>query len=166
MVNYLQVRDLETLEAPLGELYDEFNDFAPLTAAELAVICADDAARPNVDLLINELAEFNQISNIFAESAIADTAAICIGWPEAINPLPPITTSVAPQALVIGGTTDPFTTIQESREMAAAIGGYFIESAHLGHGIVYVDDNQCVDSVATDFLLTGMLPTMTECLDP
>jgi len=167
LVDYLQNRDLVKLEEDIGEIYDEFADFVTDTnlPIDIAVLCADDAIRPDSDSLIRDLTELNQVSNIYAEYIIRNLISTCIGWPQAVNPVPPITTNTAPQSLIIGGTTDQFTPLQASRDMATAIGGYLIESAHGGHDIVFrpFRGTECVDSAVTEFLRTGNLPAVNEC---
>jgi len=53
--------------------------------AHIAVMCADDAYRPDAESLIGLLDEFNQISDPVAEASVAQ-AAICTGWPQALAP--------------------------------------------------------------------------------
>jgi len=165
LVDYLQDRNLALLEADIGPFVEEA-DIGPNGAIELAVLCADDSARPDSNQLISDLAELNQISNVYAELTMGWPISSCTGWPQATNPVAPITTNTAPQSLVIGGTTDQSTPIQGARETAAALGGYLIESEHAGHDTVYSIGNDCVDSVVTEFLLTGNLPTITRCPFP
>jgi len=163
LVNYLQNRDLAELEDILGQVYDENVEDEINSAIDLAVFCADDAARPDSSSLISDLAEFNQVSNIYSEYVVGTLTSNCTGWPQALNPVLPIATNQAPQALVIGGATDSVTPIQGARETTAAIDGWLIESAHTGHDTVFSKGNNCVDTAVTEFLLTGTLPTITEC---
>jgi len=167
LVDYLQNRDLAKLEEVIGAIYDDNADVVTDNnlPIDIAVLCADDATRPDSVSLINDLNELNQISNSYAEFIIGNLISTCTGWPQATNPLPPITTNTAPRALLIGGITDQFTPIQGSRDMADAIGGYLIESAHNSHDVVFrpYRGTTCVDSAVTEFLLTGNLPTITEC---
>jgi len=145
LVSYLQDRDINTFALAIQAIFnadaegdaegDEEGEEGDAHSA--AVLCGDDSARPDASSLISDLAEFNQLANIFAEYLIGDLTSICVGWPEALNPVPPIATSTVPQALVIGGSTDPITPLQGSRDMAAAIGGYFLESEHTGHTTVF-----------------------------
>ncbi|MBX2883062.1 MAG: alpha/beta hydrolase [Granulosicoccus sp.] len=124
---------------------------------ERAVICADDTARPSVDSLLTTLGSLNESSDFFAESVLP-TAASCLGWPEALDPIADINTADAPASLVIGGTEDVRTPISWADETAAAIGGIFVSSAHQGHTTVFTRENDCVESMVVDFLLDGSLP--------
>jgi len=75
---------------------------------ERAVLCADDDARPTVELLISSLSRLNETSDLFAE-ALLPLAASCVGWPVALDPVADIHTSDAPESLTIGGSGDVLT---------------------------------------------------------
>lgn len=132
------------------------------TYVDIAVLCADDNTRPTAEVLEQKLAQFNGRSDLFAEAYIAQ-AGSCIGWPEALEPLPPIETRIAPVALVIGGTSDAQTPLQWSEEMATSIGGFFLSSEHQGHTSVFNQQSRCVDTLVTQFLIDGRLPAITSC---
>ena len=124
---------------------------------ERAVLCADDAARPSAESLLTKLGRLNESSDFFAEKLLP-TAASCVGWPEALQPVSDIRTADAPASLVIGGMGDVRTPISLAIETADAIGGVLVSSDHQGHGTVFVRENDCVDSIVVDFLLEGTLP--------
>lgn len=136
---------------------DDASDTNNSITLEKAVLCADDAQRPNINSLVSLLNDLNVSSDLFAE-AIIPLAATCAGWPEALNPVADIQTSDAPVSLVVGGSGDVRTPVKWSREMAEAVGGVFLLSNHPGHTIVFTRQNECVDSIVTDFLLDGELP--------
>ncbi len=127
-----------------------------------AVMCADDDFRPTKDSLVGLLAPYNDLSDIAAEGWIAQSA-MCVNWPPALEPLPLIATSTAPSSLVIGGTTDAQTPLAWSEAMAQAIGGVYIRSEHLGHGVVFDNTSACIDSMVEQFLLDGLAPAQTQC---
>ncbi len=129
---------------------------------EIAVICADDATRPDIASLTAVLDDFNSTSDLFAEAQVS-TLGRCAGWPEALEPLAPIVTNTAPMSLVIGGSNDALTPIQWSEEMASQIGGAYITSNHPGHTVVFNGLSQCIDDIAEDFLINGNSPTTTQC---
>ncbi|MFK7856740.1 MAG: alpha/beta fold hydrolase [Granulosicoccus sp.] len=152
------ISELQTIyEDGLSELVDEGDD-----TLERAVMCADDATRPTVNDLRTLLEGYNEVSDIFAEINISQ-AGMCSGWPASLTELPLITTSQAPPALVIGGTTDTLTLVQWAEEMAQSIAGYYLESNHIGHTVVFNGSSSCVDSIAEEFLLTGLQPLETTC---
>ncbi len=154
-------RFVTQLEA-LGFLDDEEGDEDNETAG-VAVLCADDAARPDADTLVSLLSEFNQISDAFAEAQVTE-AGLCADWPTALEPLPIIATSTAPVSLVIGGTTDAQTPLTWSEKMAESIGGIFIRSEHDGHTSVFNEQSDCIDAMVEQFLLDGLAPADTVCL--
>ena len=162
LYEYLQTNDVSPLrdiyQDALSELLDEGDD-----TAERAVMCADDATRPTASDLKTLLSGYNQLSDIFAEIHLSQ-AGMCSGWPASLEALSPITTNQAPPALVIGGTTDTITLAKWSEEMAESIGGYYLESNHLGHTSVFNGNSACVDAIAETFLLTGLQPVVSECL--
>lgn len=129
---------------------------------ETALLCADDAFRPDVDGLVSALGEFNQRSDVFAEDSISEFAR-CAGWPEALAPLEPIVTNTAPVSIVIGGINDSVAPIALSEEMATAIGGVFVRSDHPGHISAFLGKSDCVDSVVEAFFLDGTTPAVQEC---
>lgn len=127
-----------------------------------AVICNDDPTRPTLDSLVTTLSDLDTASDLFGEN-LTTLAALCVGWPEAVDPIAPVMTSDAPASLVIGGTSDAQTPIEWAPLMADAIGGVFLRSDHAGHTAVFSDSSVCVDAVALAFLLDGTLPVDREC---
>lgn len=151
---------LELLIQLLGSGDDDEDDD---TLIHKAVLCADDAYRPTVVQLSASLPTFNAQSDLFAEAYIG-LAGSCAGWPESVEPLPPIATGTAPAALIIGGSSDAQTPLEWSEEMAIAIGGHFLASSHAGHTSVFNRESECVDTIVTTFLLEGFLPGAADCL--
>ena len=162
LYEYLQTGDVTELRDIYNGGVSEFLTDGDDTT-ERAVMCADDATRPAANELKTLLANYNQQSDVFAEIVISQ-AGMCAGWPAALNPLPAIATSQAPLALVIGGTTDVLTLARWSEEMAQSIGGYYLESNHPGHTIVFTEQSSCADTIAEEFLLTGLQPVESVCL--
>lgn len=170
IASYLNSGDFTELEAFVmmlqqleseGDGEDESSDEDSDTA-QIAILCADDGFRPTEASLIQFGVELNQISDVFAEAALAQSA-VCAGWPEAIEPLPLIGSSTAPLSLVIGGTTDAQTPLAWSEAMAQAIGGVYIRSEHLGHTTVFNDESACIDDLVEQFLLDGLVPVVMDC---
>lgn len=169
LINYATSYDRSILEQfivtlqQLGMIDEDDDSNEDNETTQTAVMCADDANRPAVDELITLHSELNQVSDIAAEVQLAQ-AGMCAGWPAALEPVQPIATSVAPVALVIGGTTDAQTPLLWSESMAQAIGGVFIRSEHPGHVAVFVDKSACLDDLVEKFLLDGLTPAATQCL--
>lgn len=168
IIKYLNSYDVTVLEnfaellESLGEDLDADNE--DNETAQIAVLCADDAYRPDAQGLSDLFTDFNGLSDAFAESQLT-LAALCSGWPQALEPLAPIASNTAPVSLVIGGTSDAQTPVQLSEEMARAIGGIFIRSEHLGHTSVFAEESDCIDQLVEQFLVDGLLPAVTACTE-
>ncbi len=163
--DYLQSGDFSQLETIVDMIEGadevEFDE----EAAQRAVICADDAARPSIEEVEALRTRFNEQSDLVAELQLIGVAT-CLGWPEALRPLPPIATDTAPELLVIAGIADSQTPAQWSERMAQAIGGRYLLSEHLGHTVVFNDSNSCVDQAVIDYLIDGVLPDQSVCAVP
>ena len=131
-------------------------------AIERAVICADDSVRPDVSQVLAEVEPFNQLSDLFAEASLPQ-AAICAGWPAAVDPVLPVTTQSLNNVVVIGGIADANTPLAWSQQMAAAIGSPLITSTHRGHTVVFSDVSSCVDDQIVAFLLDDQMPQTLDC---
>jgi len=170
LIDYARTGDLEPVVQlaqvveGTGDEEDEEEEFASddIETVGRAVLCADDPARPDLDELVTVLAGLNEVSDLFAEADVA-LAASCIGWPASIDPVTPITTTVAPASLVIGGSTDANTPIEWAQAMAEAIGGVYLASDHDGHTSVFNGESRCVDDVVLAFLIDGTLPAQASC---
>jgi len=159
----LSVEDPEAADIVIPAFTSFEEDELSVEVAQYAVLCTDDPVRPTATDIVGYLEEFNNISDLYAEYSI-DVAGRCAGWPESIDPLPTIGTSIAPMSLVIGGTNDTTTPFEWSVDMASAIGGYLLASSHDDHTVVYSGESDCVDDIVTTFLVDGQLPTAGDCL--
>ncbi len=155
------IRELEFLDSRLG-VSEERESREINESAFVAVMCADDATRPTLDSVEALRGPFNVESDLFAEPFL-NTAGLCAGWPEALNPVPEIATNQAPVSLVIGGPTDAQTPLVFSEQMAQALGGQFLRSEHDGHVTVFTGKNLCTQALVNDFLVNGSLPTVSVC---
>ena len=149
ILSLVAMLDLEEEES------DDVNDSVTL---ERAVLCADDSTRPTFDSLVTTLESLNEISDIFAEAIVGDIGISCVGWPEAQDPVSDNFTVDGSSVLVIGGVGDVVTPISWSVEIAEAIGGVLLTSDHQGHTTLFVRANECVDSIAVEYLIEGILP--------
>ena len=169
LIAYLQSNDsqflaqfLQVLDSLEPDTENQEEDGRPSDTATVAIQCADDAERPTVDMLYSLLQDMNISSDIFAETGI-QLASICAGWPDALSPVEPIATNTAPQALLIGGSTDAQTPIEWLAEMSMAIGGIAMISSHFGHTVALSEGNSCVDDQVVEFLLNQTTPLNLEC---
>ncbi len=156
------VDELTFLDSILG-LSEAAEGMASLNVtAFVAVMCADDSSRPTIDSLDALRIQFNVESDLLAETLMIN-AGMCAGWPESIDPIPPIATNQAPPSLVIGGPSDAQTPLLFAQQMAAAVGGQFLRSEHEGHTTVFSPFNSCTNAAVETYLLTGNLPSTMVC---
>lgn len=123
-----------------------------------SVLCTDDAFEPPTLAELEALAaELRQRSPLFADVYLPN-AATCTGWPTTRDPIPMPTTRSAQPLLVIGGTADPLTPYDWSREMTEALGNAtLLTSDHYGHGAV-LSGGACVMTVIRAYLTSGSMP--------
>jgi len=166
LAKYLETDDVQELimldeDLRISKREQDFNGRFNFSAF-VAVMCADEPARPTVDSVDALLTEFNAVSDLLAEWLLINVS-LCAGWPESVDPIPPIATNQAPASLVIGGTSDVQTPLVLAPQMAAAVGGQFLRSEHNGHITVFTGKNRCTDRAVETFLLTGNLPSVSVC---
>jgi len=163
LIDYIASSDISFIESVAIELDDtDLLKDPEFDAVYRALNCADDGDRPTVESLSLTLQELNNASDLFGESALG-ISSMCAGWPESVSPLAPMVTNTAPVSLVIGGTSDYALPSEISKEMAAQIGGVYIESAHDGHTGVFLDKSKCLDNLVANFLIDGTLPEEQTC---
>ncbi len=166
LVDYIDTLDESVLEGFIQqvEAMEDSESEAPEEniTTKIAVLCADEAARPDAQSLVTALNEFNQTADVFAELLIPQLG-VCAGWPAALDPVEPVVTNTAPISLVIGGISDAQAPLAGSEDMASNIGGVFISSNHKGHTAVFNQESECVDNLVEAFLLDGMAPTVRFC---
>jgi pimeloyl-ACP methyl ester carboxylesterase len=156
--------------------------------ANLFINCADNAVRPDVDVVRAENDATGSKSVYFADLLRASTG--CIGLPDPIDPLLIGPAANAAPILVIGNTGDPATPYEWSQEMAAyldsgvlytveaeghtafgsidcvaePVGAYLIELA------VPADGSTCSDNATADFFVptgdtdVGRVIALFDCL--
>jgi pimeloyl-ACP methyl ester carboxylesterase len=111
------------------------NSFENLTEANFAIYCADFAGRRG-------------------EFAVDD----CRGWPETVEPIPPITpVDVANPIVVIGTDGDPATPGFLAPEMADALGDA-VSVRWEGAGHTAFLNSECIDRLVVDYLIDLVVP--------
>lgn len=169
LIAYVNEGDPEILKQLAGftesVLGDDFFDDGDSETASTAVMCADDAARPTTQDLIPLLADYNTVSDLFAEAYVTQ-AALCVGWPAATDPVVPLAVAVESGLLIVGGTADALTPLGWSEAIAETTGSPLIVSGHAGHTVVFQGESECVDQQVVAFLREGKKPEQTECLLP
>ncbi len=127
------------------------------TDAQTMVSCSDTAERPSVEEATEAAARIQAAAPTFGGITAFGTLG-CLDWPEATNPLPPVTGAGAAPVLVIGTLGDPATPYEWSQEMSEAL-----ESAVLltyegdGH-TAFLRGGPCIETAVVDYLVDLVLP--------
>lgn len=127
------------------------------------VNCADDAARPPVDVVWEQTDVVADGSVYFGEALRGSFG--CLGLPDPIDPLVLGPATGAPPILVIGTTGDPATPYEWSVQLAE-----FLDSAVLytveGEGHTAYTSIECVTDVVNAYLIDLVMPADGDsCVD-
>ncbi|MEU0739513.1 alpha/beta hydrolase [Streptomyces sp. NPDC006134] len=135
-------------------------EYSSLTAANVAINCADDKPRYDTAYVQRKLPEFRRASGLFGDH-LAWGMLGCTGWPvKGAADRPDVGAPGAPPILVIGNTGDPATPYEGARKMADALGegvGVHLTYRGEGHG-AYGSKNKCVRDAVNGYLLDGKVP--------
>ncbi|WP_217142294.1 alpha/beta hydrolase [Streptomyces sp. AC627_RSS907] len=139
---------------------DENGEYSNLTAANVAINCADDKPRYDPAYVERRLPEFRKASALFGDY-LAWSMISCTGWPVAgAADHPDVSAPGAPPILVIGNTGDPATPYEGAARMVDALGkdvGVELTYEGQGHG-AYDSKNPCVRDAVDGYLLDGRVP--------
>ena len=138
----------------------ENGEYSNITAANVAVNCADDKPRYTVEDVEGRLAEFLAASPVFGDW-LAWSMLSCTDWAVAgAADHPDVRAPGSAPILVIGNTGDPATPYEGARRMVDALGpgvGVGLTYRGQGHG-AYGSGSDCVDSTVDAYLLDGTVP--------
>ncbi|AIS00397.1 alpha/beta hydrolase [Streptomyces glaucescens] len=135
-------------------------EYSNLTAANVAISCADDRPRYDAAHVERRLPEFRRASPLFGEY-LAWGMVGCVDWPvPGAAEHPDVSAPGAPPILVVGNTGDPATPYEGARKMARALGqGVGVELTYEGQGHgAYDSKNKCVQDAVNGYLLDGKVP--------
>ncbi len=125
--------------------------------AQSMVSCADTAGRPTLDESIATAQRIAAEAPTFGP-ALGWGALLCIGWPQAANPLPAITGAGAPPVLVIGTIGDPATPYEWAEQLTAALeSGVLLTYEGDGH-TAFLRGGPCIDDAVVDYLVDLKVP--------
>jgi pimeloyl-ACP methyl ester carboxylesterase len=136
-------------------------EYSNVTAANIAINCADDKPRYTEADVERRLPEFRAASPIFGDS-MAWSLLSCTDWAVAGAAVhPDVSAPGSAPILVVGNTGDPATPYEGARRMVAALGkGVGVELTYKGQGHgAYNSKNECVQSAVNGYLLDGTVPT-------
>ncbi|MHB9859225.1 alpha/beta hydrolase [Streptomyces sp. YIM S03343] len=135
-------------------------EYSNITAANIAINCADDKSRYTPADVERKLPEFRAASPLFGDY-LAWSLLSCTDWavPGAADHPDVAATGSAP-VLVVGNTGDPATPYEGAARMVAALGkGVGVELTYKGQGHgAYDSKNPCVRAAVDGYLLDGKVP--------
>ncbi|MGW2645371.1 alpha/beta hydrolase [Streptomyces sp. NPDC001393] len=138
----------------------EDGQYSNITAANVAISCADEKPRYTADYVQQKLPEFRAASPLFGDY-LAWGMLSCTDWPVAgAADHPDVSAPGSAPILVVGNTGDPATPYEGARKMADALGkGVAVELTYKGQGHgAYDSKNRCVQSAVNGYLLDGREP--------
>ncbi|MER5446102.1 alpha/beta hydrolase [Streptomyces sp. NPDC002764] len=138
----------------------ENGEYSNITAANIAINCADDKARYDTAYVQHKLPEFRAASPLFGDF-LAWSMAGCTDWAVAGAAEHPDVSAVgSAPILVVGNTGDPATPYEGAKKMVDALGkGVGVELTYKGQGHgAYDSKNKCVQSAVNGYLLDGKVP--------
>ncbi|GAA5208390.1 alpha/beta hydrolase [Streptomyces thinghirensis] len=139
---------------------NENGEYSNITAANVAINCADDKPRYDPAYVERKLPEFRKASALFGDY-LAWSMLSCTDWPVpgAVDH-PDVSAPGAPPILVIGNTGDPATPYEGAGRMVDELGkGVGVELTYRGQGHgAYDSKNKCVQDAVHGYLLHGKVP--------
>jgi pimeloyl-ACP methyl ester carboxylesterase len=140
----------------------ENSEYSNITAANIAINCADDKPRYTADYVEQKLPEFRAASPLFGDF-LAWGMVSCTDWavPGAADH-PDVSAAGSAPILVVGNTGDPATPYEGAKKMVDALGkGVAVELTYKGQGHgAYDSKNKCVQSAVNGYLLNGKVPAV------
>ncbi|NUP41564.1 MAG: alpha/beta fold hydrolase [Streptomyces sp.] len=138
----------------------ENGEYSNITAANIAINCADEKPRYSTAYVEQKLPEFRAASPLFGDF-LAWSMLSCTDWPVAgAADHPDVSAPGAAPILVVGNTGDPATPYEGAKKMVDALGkGVGVELTYKGQGHgSYDSKNQCVQAAVNGYLLDGKVP--------
>jgi pimeloyl-ACP methyl ester carboxylesterase len=138
----------------------ENGEYSNITAANIAINCADEKPRYTADYVQRKLPEFRAVSPLFGDY-LAWGMLSCTDWPVAgAADHPDVSAPGSAPILVVGNTGDPATPYEGAKKMVDALGkGVAVELTYKGQGHgAYDSKNRCVQRAVNGYLLEGREP--------
>lgn len=150
----LRLRDAYFSRAPDGSYPSNIGEVIS------AITCLDNADRPSVEDVEEQLPSFEEASPVFGPT-LAWSAFGCTDWPlPAEHPQIEIDAAGADPIVVIGTTRDPATPYENARKLADQLGdgvGVLLTREGDGH-TAYSSGNECIVDAVDTYLLDGTPP--------
>nr|BFD82820.1 alpha/beta fold hydrolase [Streptomyces sp. Xyl84] len=135
-------------------------EYSNLTAANVAINCADEKQRYDPAYVQRKLPQFRAASPLFGDF-LAWGMLSCRHWavPGAAD-RPDVSAHGSAPILVVGNTGDPATPYEGAKKMVDALGqGVAVELTYKGQGHgAYNSGNKCVQNAVNGYLLGGKVP--------
>ncbi|MET8452068.1 alpha/beta hydrolase [Streptomyces sp. NPDC005209] len=133
-----------------------------LSAALIAVTCADDPDRPTERQIAKDLkrlkAEYEQASPVFGQYRLTEVL-MCYGRPKGTDYVRDHVKNLdTPKILLVGTRGDPATPYRWTVETAERLGPSAVVLDNKGEGHTGYSSSKCVHGKVDDFLLYGSLP--------
>ncbi|MEU0224191.1 alpha/beta fold hydrolase [Streptomyces sp. NPDC006284] len=139
---------------------NENGRYSNITAANVAINCADDKPRYDPAYVERKLPQFRKASPLFGDY-LAWSMLSCTDWAVAgAAEHPDVSAPGAAPILVIGNTGDPATPYEGAGKMVDALGkgvGVKLTYKGQGHG-AYDSKDKCVQNAVHGYLLEGRAP--------
>ncbi|MFI5974052.1 alpha/beta hydrolase [Streptomyces sp. NPDC051452] len=139
---------------------EESGEYSNITAANIAINCADQKPRYTADYVQGKVPEFRAASPLFGDY-LAWGMISCTDWavPGAADH-PDVSAPGSAPILVVGNTGDPATPYEGAKKMVDALGkGVAVELTYKGQGHgAYDSKNKCVQNAVNGYLLNGKIP--------
>jgi len=138
----------------------ENGEYSNITAANIAINCADDKPRYTPGYVEQKLPEFRDASPVFGDF-LAWGMLSCTDWAVAGGAEhPDVSAPGSAPILVVGNTGDPATPYEGAKRMVDALGkGVGVELTYKGQGHgAYDSKNKCVQAAVNGYLLDGKVP--------
>ncbi|MEU0966733.1 alpha/beta hydrolase [Streptomyces sp. NPDC005917] len=135
-------------------------EYSNITAANIAINCADEKPRYTADYVQRRLPQFRAASPLFGDY-LAWGMVSCTDWPvPGAADHPDVSAPGSAPILVVGNTGDPATPYEGAKKMVEALGkGVGMELTYKGQGHgAYDSKNKCVQSAVNGYLLEGKAP--------
>ncbi|MFI6851798.1 alpha/beta hydrolase [Streptomyces sp. NPDC050416] len=139
---------------------EDNGEYSNITAANVAINCADDKPRYDTAFVERKLPEFRAASDLFGDF-LAWGMISCTDWPvPGAADHPDVSAPGSAPILVVGNTGDPATPYEGAHKMVEALGkGVGVELTYRGQGHgAYDSKNKCVRGAVDGYLLDGKVP--------
>ncbi|MFE9439331.1 alpha/beta hydrolase [Streptomyces sp. NPDC006602] len=135
-------------------------EYSNITAANIAINCADDKPRYTAAYVERKLPAFRAASPLFGDF-LAWGMVSCTDWAvSGAADHPDVRAPGSTPILVVGNTGDPATPYEGAKKMVEALGeGVGVELTYKGQGHgAYDSKNKCVQDAVNGYLLDGKVP--------